>query len=1188
MHYTLHRKLFTDEILNADIDEMILIYGKNFIRIYDKNMNVIAEKKYNTRVYRATWMNGYIVVLIELCRMEVLEISKHEHPLSGYSVCHGLKIVCLRYYEQPNLHTNKPVVYTPHDIHDPPCLVTPHAMFIKHKDYMLLRISRTHIALIMHESTVYNIIGTGLEGFTAFCFMPDFPLPTVLFVCNRIKLFTIQTMMKIDEFKMEDIINAFTLENGLCLQKSNSLLISHSKAYKNFHEVNIKGYCTVLGNDIFVCNENGFHRVRIFFMYGRVKECLVEKVLDVKYSWVAMSDNICILGSEDDDCRLYEMMDEKINEKMVDEKINVKMMDEKSVEEYKNISIKEDTECCAIDNTISTVPNKICEPENMEICDIYGAENPGKDSILSQRCEIYEDNIYPEANTDIKDQEICDIYGNDKFDNVYSKTNAGTEYKNIPKTDEIYDIYDNVQPDKYLIEEGKNGSKTNINNNQETCDIYNDDKLERKVKSTDDDGNFIELLYENAPLSRIQSKLHLKHKFTFHNYSIRSLTRYMNQLLCVGYGKFVILSDIVEMNLHFIMKIRGFDRFYKLGKIFCLTNQRESYFISTDNKEVDGYITDKETLEFVSNEKTNIQITKDGLFTFDKKCTQILQEINGIVIVKKQARFLYILDSKRCLWVLEGIVVCRKYFNVDIFCVEELLWIVSKTRLLGFKKGCVFDSILDRNDFIFSTLKPESLLIKDNEIHIIDSQEDVSCIYNEIEVISRHIFIRSNNKTFIFQYDEGCLKSVHIDIPPITFSGFVKLRDKLFIRPDILIYYAGEWNIQRISHRIVHISDKYILTRNTLSKYKFGPGFKTKYNLPNFHGEFIVCKDVIIIGGFVKEAFYQHSIRMFSCNLLKSDPSRHKVEDFVLDEFKYTEDEFITDLKFLKLNDNIRSERVARKYFSTYLITLSSYLQGFKDTTRGRIIVFEIVDIQTNELNKKTKKMRALADHKVSSNVMSCTEIRGNIAVCQGTRLMLYKFDRLDGLTAIAFHDMHLATTSISSVKNYIVAGDILRGVTLFFYQYKPVKMHKISVSDPITNLSHVTVLTFLSRQSNAEALFIAFDSKAVHLYTYSPNNVLSRNGEFLVKRGELSLNDHVIGSESDIFYSANSLYRVKRTLCTESEIKQLSLTNKKYSTEGSLRPITVKELLRIEDIRKMCNQVDFRIERYCDDIKWY
>lgn len=1117
MHYTLHQKTFTDEIINADISTMVLVYSKSFVRIYDMELNIVAERKYNTKVYQAAWFNDQIVVLMEVCRMEVLEIKRVHHPVLKTHIPYGFNVVCLRYYEQPYIHAHKINNITPHDIYDNQCYITPHAIFKSYKHLMLLRISVTHMALITHDSTVLNLIGTGLEGFTSYCFMPDFPLPTALFVCDTIKLFTIKTMMKIDEFKMDNVINAMTLRSGICLQTHESLFISHSKNYKNFYEVNIKGHISVFNDDIYVCNES-IYRVGVVFMHGRVKDCLIEKIHDNgKYSWITFGRNMCILGNEEDDCDIFEI-------------------------NYKNIQENER------ENMSIMVDNMKLEQEITK----YEGCNQNDESIYKEIPNIKHIEGHGKLDNEIQNSEIINVQNEDN--RKPSLTHKDDPYLELNTTDDIY-----------------GDEKTN-----------NIDKSLRLI-----DNVFLENLYENTKSSNFKSTIELKHKFTIVNYSIRSMHHHLNQLVCVGRNKLVILSDIVEMNLQFVMKICGFIRFYKIGKLFCFTNQRESYFVTSNGVEVDTFITDKETLEFVALDSKYIQITKDGMNLFENETHVMFPNITDIKCVKKSQNILYVLDFNECLWVIKDLSIIRKYHNVHLFAVERELWIISHNRLIGFNDTCVFECILNYSDVILNIIDPETLIIKDEDVYISQLQSNFECLITEFEIYKNVFFFLGSGNITAYRYDINCLKSYEICLPPVTLGGFIRLKDKLFIRPDIIISFSDGLSIQRASHRIVHITDKYLLTRNTLSKYKFGPSFKLKYKIPDFNGEFININDVIVVGGFIKDDFYQHFIRLISSDILKPENTNRSVKDFILDEYKYVENEFITDLKFLKLNDNIRSENVASKYYNTYLVALSSIIQGYKDNTRGRIIIFEIIKVQTNELNKKTRQLRPLADHKISSNVMQCTEIRGNIAVCQGTRLMFYKFDRLDGLTAIAFHDMHLATNSISSIKNYLIAGDILSGMSLFYYQCKPVKIHKISVSNKITDLKHVMITSFHSKHQCSEALFVAFDSNGIFLFTYSPKNVISKNGEILVQRSQMYLNDHVLGSDKDIIYSSNAVYKVRQTICNESEVKMLAIKGKHQYIVGALKPITVKELLKIEDVKMRCRKENLKIERFCDDVKW-
>ncbi|EJW02742.1 hypothetical protein EDEG_02863 [Edhazardia aedis USNM 41457] len=241
-----------------------------------------------------------------------------------------------------------------------------------------------------------------------------------------------------------------------------------------------------------------------------------------------------------------------------------------------------------------------------------------------------------------------------------------------------------------------------------------------------------------------------------------------------------------------------------------------------------------------------------------------------------------------------------------------------------------------------------------------------------------------------------------------------------------------------------------------------------------------------------------------------------------------------------------------------------------------------MIDTTNNNYNNQNTKTRVdykgqthkafklLACLPIKSSAISCDSIRGNLVIGQGTRLMIYKIDRLEGLVAIAFHDLSIIAVSLSVIKNFILVGDLLRGVTFFYFQTRPVKIIKLSFSEPIKNLTMVHIYKFNTIQSykintkhhnynlssndkkrrrynkhlkkdepknssqiphinKCELSLCALYNNNISIYTYSPNNVLSKNGEILIKRADACINDFIIGQTNTFLYSNYLLYKVAK-----------------------------------------------------------
>jgi cleavage and polyadenylation specificity factor subunit 1 len=83
---------------------------------------------------------------------------------------------------------------------------------------------------------------------------------------------------------------------------------------------------------------------------------------------------------------------------------------------------------------------------------------------------------------------------------------------------------------------------------------------------------------------------------------------------------------------------------------------------------------------------------------------------------------------------------------------------------------------------------------------------------------------------------------------------------------------------------------------------------------------------------------------------------------------------------------------------------------------------------------------------------------KGCVAVGLGHRLMMYQWDGIAGrLRGVGMIDLGLQITSLSFLKNFIIAGDILRGVYLLRYKEDPVMdvhMNVISMAASVQQLA--------------------------------------------------------------------------------------------------------------------------------------
>lgn len=209
------------------------------------------------------------------------------------------------------------------------------------------------------------------------------------------------------------------------------------------------------------------------------------------------------------------------------------------------------------------------------------------------------------------------------------------------------------------------------------------------------------------------------------------------------------------------------------------------------------------------------------------------------------------------------------------------------------------------------------------------------------------------------------------------------------------------------------------------------------------------------------------------------------------------ENEFICDMKIM---------------FNSFLVVCTSFPEGEDKMTKGRLIVYSLVNIVPDPDNPHiTKKLKLICSEALKNPCLCCEEIRSLISVCIGTKLMIYEFNENTGLAAVGRHELSLLCTSLFVTKNLIAVSDIMNGVYFFFLRPNdPLKLHLLSRSCPIPSCRFLGGVDFCSvHEADTLQLSIVSICKygTIRIFTYSPYDPVSKNGNQLVKRAEIVTN---------------------------------------------------------------------------------
>ncbi|KAI5169286.1 hypothetical protein PAEPH01_0592 [Pancytospora epiphaga] len=218
------------------------------------------------------------------------------------------------------------------------------------------------------------------------------------------------------------------------------------------------------------------------------------------------------------------------------------------------------------------------------------------------------------------------------------------------------------------------------------------------------------------------------------------------------------------------------------------------------------------------------------------------------------------------------------------------------------------------------------------------------------------------------------------------------------------------------------------------------------------------------------------------------------------------------------------------------VVVCTSFPEGEEKAVRGRIIVYAIRDVVPDPAFPwRDKQLCLIASESVKAPCLSVVDVRGLLAACVGTRLMIYDVDtttgttaahRSTGFSAVGRNEIALLTVGIVAIENLIAVIDKHRGIRLFFLRPKdPLRLHLLSQGDPIPRATHIQYIVYPAGRYDSLSLVVRDVLGTLYIYTYSPQYPLSGNGTRLIKRGEIRTGIAGQFSDSNTICKNRSVY---------------------------------------------------------------
>ena len=382
---------------------------------------------------------------------------------------------------------------------------------------------------------------------------------------------------------------------------------------------------------------------------------------------------------------------------------------------------------------------------------------------------------------------------------------------------------------------------------------------------------------------------------------------------------------------------------------------------------------------------------------------------------------------------------------------------------------------------------------------VISLGKNSSCIWSistESQMPRMHNFLFATKKIL-------CLTSHH---SALAKDGMIFLSDDGYLNIaylDLTFNYNNSWPIKKVPIE----KDVCFMDFNlSSSKYILATGIKKPFTVPPIDDTTTSAdagraeeKDDISNAKHQTEGKFLPHFDEFTLELYSS-AHFEKIDSFPLRQY-----EIVTGCR-----STILSSRQSSSGRKEFLIVSSTFLKGEDRQIRGRFMLFDVIPIVPDPMFPyRTHKLKQVLSSEQKGPVNSFTQVNGYLLVSVGTKVMMFAFDENDdeAMEAIAFLDVGILSTSLTSLKNYFFLGDIYRSGMFCVWQEEPPKLILLGQD------GHKLPIVCVEFMLQAQSLFLVASDVFgnIHIFSYAPNNLMSNAGTKLVKKGQFHVGTRVV-----------------------------------------------------------------------------
>ncbi|KAI0259707.1 CPSF A subunit region-domain-containing protein [Gloeopeniophorella convolvens] len=215
-----------------------------------------------------------------------------------------------------------------------------------------------------------------------------------------------------------------------------------------------------------------------------------------------------------------------------------------------------------------------------------------------------------------------------------------------------------------------------------------------------------------------------------------------------------------------------------------------------------------------------------------------------------------------------------------------------------------------------------------------------------------------------------------------------------------------------------------------------------------------------------------------------------------MDGYEFANNEFVNSLACVALET--LSTESGHKNFIAVGTTIN---RGEDLAVKGATYVFEIVEVVPDPAfsMKRIFKLRLRCRDEAKGPVTAVCGIDGYLVSSMGQKIFVRAFDLDERLVGVAFLDVGVYVTTMRSLKNLLLIGDVVKSIWFVAFQEDPYKL-TILAKDPQSVCITAADFFFADQQLS---IVTCDEEGVVRVYGYDPHSPDSNNGQRLLCRTE-------------------------------------------------------------------------------------